>query len=277
MEIDPSWLLLLPVVFALGWVTARYDRGQQRRESRHVSHDVMHAMSALLADDAQQATDALLSAARSDPEATELHRAVGNLYRRRGLIDRAIEVHEAALRHPDLVLRERLLLMADLGRDYQAAGLFDRAEAVLIELLDHADTEALANEARLLLLQIAQITRNWDGALQWAMALRQHGGTFGDAGYEQLMGHFHCEQADLALARGDQQAALAALAQAESFPASGPAQRIGLLRAQMVAGGTKAAHDATGQTACRVCGFRTRQVVWQCPGCHHWDSFEPVK
>lgn len=276
MDLDPVWLLLLPLVFALGWFTARYDRGQQRRESRHVSHDVMHAMSALLADDVQQATDALLSAARSDPEATELHRAVGNLYRRRGLVDRAIEVHEAALRHPDLVLRERLLLMADLGRDYQAAGLFDRAEAVLTELLGHADGDALANEARLLLLQIAQATRNWDAAAQWAMALRQHAGSFADASYEQLMGHFHCECATLAMARGDQPAALAALAEAESFSAPGPARRIELLRAQMVAG-TSATTSDSGQTACRICGFRTRQVVWQCPGCHHWDSFEPVK
>ena len=276
MELDPAWLLVLPMVFALGWITARYDRGQQRRESRHVSHDVMHAMSALLADNTQQATDALLSAARSDPEATELHRAVGNLYRRRGLIDRAIEVHEAALRHPDLNLQERLRLMADLGRDYQAAGLFDRAEAVLTELLEHADDNALANEARFMLLQLSQSTRNWDAALQWARELGQHGGNFVAHTYDQLMGHFYCEQAAVALSRGDQQAALAALAQAESFPAPGPSERIALLRDQLVQGSVKPASDTSGQTACRVCGFRTRQRLWQCPGCHHWDSFQAV-
>ena len=93
MELDPVWLLLLPVVFALGWATARYDRGQQHREGQHASDEVLAAMSSLLAQDAQAATDRLLSAARADPDAMQLHRAVGNLYRQRGLIDRAIEVH----------------------------------------------------------------------------------------------------------------------------------------------------------------------------------------
>jgi len=273
VELDPVWLLLLPVVFALGWATARYDRGQQRREGQHASDEVLAAMSSLLAQDAQAATDRLLSAARVDPDAMQLHRAVGNLYRQRGLIDRAIEVHEAALRNPDLELNDRLDLMADLGRDYQSAGLFDRAEAVLEELLTQAQDQPIANQARVMLLHLAQTQRDWQRAIDWAQQVRAHGGAVHGHTLDQLLGHFYCELATLAISQSDVSAALAALAEAERFSAPGPSKRITALRAQLV-GGSELLAQATQPSACQRCGFRSQQSLWQCPGCHHWDSFE---
>ena len=59
MELDPVWLLLLPVVFALGWMTARFDRGQQHREGQHASDEVLAAMSSVLANDYVGATERL--------------------------------------------------------------------------------------------------------------------------------------------------------------------------------------------------------------------------
>ncbi len=272
MELDPVWLLLLPVVFALGWATARFDRGQQHRQGQHASDEVLAAMSSLLAQDAQAATDRLLSAARTDPDAMQLHRAVGNLYRQRGLIDRATEVHEAALRHPDLKLTDRLDLMADLGRDYQAAGLLDRAQAVLEEILTHGPDQPVAHQARSMLLQLAQTQRDWQQAIYWAQQVRAQSGSVEGHTLDQLLGHFYCELATLAIGRSDASAALAALAEAEQFSAAGPLERIAALRAQLV-GGTEPPARAAQPSTCQRCGFRTQQRLWQCPGCHHWDSF----
>ncbi len=28
--------------------------------------------------------------------------------------------------------------------------------------------------------------------------------------------------------------------------------------------------------ACRICNFKGRQLHWQCPGCHNWDSIRPI-
>ena len=277
MELDPVWLLLLPVVFALGWTTARYDRGQQRREGQHASDEVLAAISSVLANDYEGATERLLSAASADPSAMQLHRAVGNLYRERGLIDRATEVHEAALRHPNLALLDRLDLMADLGRDYQAAGLFDRAEAVLQELLANAANQPIADQARGLLLNLAQTQRDWRQAIHWAKEVRAHGGAVAGHTVEQLLGHFYCELAALAISRADSSAALSALTEAEQFSAPGPLRRVAALRAQLVGGAQplmQAPQQPAQQGVCQHCGFRTQQALWQCPGCHHWDSFE---
>jgi lipopolysaccharide biosynthesis regulator YciM len=274
VELDPVWLLVLPLVFALGWITARYDRGQQRSAGKHASDEVLSAMSALLANDAQAATDKLLSAARLDPDASELHRAVGNLYRRRGLIDRAIEVHEASLRSPALNPADREALILDLGRDYLASGLFDRADGVLRELLTESTNHPVAEQARLLLLEIAQTTRNWAGAINWVKEIQARGGSFTDHAADQLLGHFHCERAEAAITQGDQSIALSALVEAEHYSAPGPAARIKELRARLANSASKP--DSVQPSACKTCGFRTKQQLWQCPGCHHWDSFEAI-
>jgi len=277
VEIDLVWLLLLPVIFALGWMTARYDWGQQRRESRHVPTDILQGISFLLAGEAERATDSLLSAARSSPDDTALHQAVGNLYRQRGLIDRAIEVHEAALQHPGLDAPVRCGLMLDLSRDYLAAGLLDRAEDVLIDLLNHAsDQNDLANTARLLLMKVAHRTRDWARAIFWAEEARQHEANFRGMQYEQLMGHFYCERVEQALSENDSIAAAQALTMAQTFDAPGPTERAAFLRSRMA--GSVRDPDAlptapSGVFACTTCGFRSKIRQWGCPGCHEWDSF----
>lgn len=311
MEIDLVWLLVLPLLFALGWITARYDWGQQRRESQHVPQDILNGMSAVLSDDFKKATDLLLSAATSAPDAVDLHRAVGNLYRKRGLVDRAIEVHERALQHPDAPTTVRIALMLDLGRDYLAAGLFDRAQAVLEDLLAVTDLDRESRHHALgLLLAVAERTRDWAQAIERVQALQADGaqanttsgaasnttleGALGSHTHEQLMGHYHCELAQAALARGDLTAAAACLDAAQAFAvAEGPARRITMMRQHIEStkkdnsggqagnGGSGGAFPKTvaeGEAmACKVCGFRSRQIYWQCPGCHHWDSFGAVK
>ncbi len=277
MELDFAWLLVLPVVFGLGWFTARYDRGQQRRETKHVPKDILDGLSHVLSQDLEKATEALLSAARSAPDAPALHRAVGNLYRRRGLTDRAIEVHEVALRNPELVGSDRLALMMDLGCDYLASGLFDRAQEVFKQVVVDSDSSAsgaeVANEARLALMNLSQRIRDWRYAICWANELPEKSA--------QLLGHFHCELAEIALAKGDLDAATKELDAASAFDAPGPAKRVAFLRERLSAvsgsSGNQSNAASASMNACRNCGFRSRQNYWQCPGCHQWDSFDAVK
>ena len=276
MELDLAWLLVLPLIFGLGWFAARYDRGQQRRESKHVPKDILDGLSHVLSQDLEKATEALLSAARSAPDAPALHRAVGNLYRRRGLTDRAIEVHEVALRNPAVTGDDRVALMMDLGRDYLAAGLFDRAQEVFKQVVSAGlagNGSALAGEARLALMNLSQRIRDWRAAICWAHELPEKN--------LQLLGHFHCELAEIALSSGDLDQAEKELAAAGDFDAPGPSRRVAHLR-QKLAGLRGGASGAEANTpplmnACRVCGFRSRQTYWQCPGCHQWDSFDSVK
>lgn len=292
MEIDLAWLLVLPAVFALGWIVARYDRGQQRREAKKVPKDVLDGMSSLLGDDLAAATDSLLKAARLAPDSSDLHRAVGNLYRRRGMTDRAIEVHEIALRNPSLSQTERELMTLDLAKDYLAAGIFDRAQETF-ELLtsspgaavQSSSSGAVAQSARSSLLYLFQRTRQWLRAIETLEAIKKAQEPLAEGhDHDQLMGHFYCELAELEIKNANWVAALGFLEKARAYHAAGPLRRMEGLRSEIAArqNQTEVASVGTVGAAdqayiCKACGFRARKPLWQCPGCHRWDSFGALK
>ena len=85
----------------------------------------------LLNEQQDKAIDAFIEAVQQDPNSTDLHFALGNLFRRRGEYERAVRVHEHLLKRADLpaALRERA--QDALAQDFMKAGLFDRAEAGL--------------------------------------------------------------------------------------------------------------------------------------------------
>lgn len=301
MEIDLAWLLVLPAVFALGWIVARYDRGQQRREAKKVPKDVLDGMSSLLGDDLAAATDSLLKAARLAPDSSDLHRAVGNLYRRRGMTDRAIEVHEIALRNPSLSQSERELMTLDLARDYLAAGIFDRAQETF-ELLASGSGAAAqssssgvaaqpsthgaaAQSARSSLLYLFQRTRQWLRAIETLEAIKRAQEPLAEGqDYDQLMGHFCCELAELEIKNSNWVAALGFLEKARAYQAAGPLRRMEGLRSEIAARQNQTELASVGTVGaadqayiCKACGFRARKPLWQCPGCHRWDSFGALK
>lgn len=283
MEIDLAWLLVLPAVFALGWIVARYDRGQQKREAKKVPKDVLDGMSSLLGDDLAAATDSLLKAARLAPDSSDLHRAVGNLYRRRGMTDRAIEVHEIALRNPSLSQSERELMTLDLARDYLAAGIFDRAQETF-ELLASGPSAA-AQSARSSLLYLFQRTRQWLRAIETLEAIKKAQEPLADGqDHDQLMGHFYCELAELEVKNANWVAALGFLEKARAYHAAGPLRRMEGLRSEIAARQNQTEVASVGTVGatdqayiCKACGFRARKPLWQCPGCHRWDSFGALK
>ena len=95
MEFDFSLMLLaLPVVFLLGWMASRMDIRQLRMESRQAPKAYFKGLNFLLNEQQDQAIDAFIEAVQNDPDTSELHFALGNLFRRRGEYERAVRVHQ---------------------------------------------------------------------------------------------------------------------------------------------------------------------------------------
>lgn len=57
----------------------------------------------------------------------------------RGEVDRAIRIHQTLMESASLTYEQRLLAIQQLGRDYMAAGLYDRAEDMFNQLTDETD------------------------------------------------------------------------------------------------------------------------------------------
>ncbi|HLL18499.1 MAG TPA: lipopolysaccharide assembly protein LapB, partial [Rubrivivax sp.] len=121
-----QWLLIgLPVAFALGWMASRFDLRQLRREREDAPRAYFKGLNLLLNEQQDKAIDAFIEAVQSDPDTTELHFALGNLFRRRGEFERAVRVHEHLLGRADLKASDRARAQLALAHDYMKAGLFD--------------------------------------------------------------------------------------------------------------------------------------------------------
>jgi lipopolysaccharide biosynthesis regulator YciM len=207
MEFDLQWVLFaLPLAFALGWIGARLEGRQWRREQRDAPRAYFKGLNLLLNEQQDKAIDAFIEAVQHDPDTTELHFALGNLFRRRGEFERAVRVHQHLLQRGDLPAAERDRAQYALAQDFAKAGLIDRAEQAYREL----DGTPFETEARLALLSLCERSRDWRGAAEVAARLEKSG----TGSFAARISHYWCEVARDTDARGQHDEAVAALQRA---------------------------------------------------------------
>jgi lipopolysaccharide biosynthesis regulator YciM len=186
MEFDQQWLLLaLPLMFAFGWLASRFDVRQWRREQKDSPKAYYKGLNLLLNEQHDKAIDAFIEAVQQDPDTSDLHFALGNLFRRRGEYERAVRVHEHLLHRADLAAAERERAQHALAQDFMKAGLLDRAEEAYRAL----DGTSFDTEARLALLTLHERSRDWRAAADVAVKL-EHRGT---GSFAPRIAHYWCE------------------------------------------------------------------------------------
>ena len=242
MEFDLFWILLgLPLAFMLGWLASRFDLRQLRAESRTAPKAYFKGLNYLLNEQQDQAIDAFIEAVQHDPDTSELHFALGNLFRRRGEYDRAVRVHEHLLSRGDLDRKDRDRAQYALALDFLKAGLLDRAEAALLRL----EGTAFEEEGRLALLAIHERSRDWPQAMSIAQKMQQAG----QGDFSTRQAHYVCEQAQARMAQAQWPQATALLEQAMQLAPEAPRPRIELARLQLQQGQADAAVRILSQLA----------------------------
>ncbi|WP_409310836.1 lipopolysaccharide assembly protein LapB [Pectobacterium sp. B1J-3] len=189
--------LLLPVAAAYGWYMGRRSAQQDKeQESNRLSREYVTGVNFLLSNQQDKAVELFLDMLKDDSNTFEAHLTLGNLFRSRGEVDRAIRIHQALTESASLTFEQRLLAVQQLGRDYVAAGLYDRAEEIFNQLVDEEDFRRSALQQ---LLQIYQSTSDWLNAIEAAEKLVK-------MGKEELrveIAHFYCELSLLAMGSDD--------------------------------------------------------------------------
>jgi lipopolysaccharide biosynthesis regulator YciM len=206
MDFEYWWLLAFPLFFLLGWVAARIDIHQVVSQSRQLPESYFRGLNFLLNQQPDKAIEAFTEAAKADSDTVELHFTLGGLFRRRGEVDRAIQLHQSLIDRPDLGQEQRLAAQMELGQDYLKAGLLDRAEHLFLELEKTTHAEA----ARRFLMEIYVQEKEWGKAIDSAQALA----SMSTKPYLVEISQFHCELAARHAVEGDFAAAQQALEQA---------------------------------------------------------------
>ncbi|MSR09944.1 MAG: hypothetical protein EXR82_10600 [Gammaproteobacteria bacterium] len=216
---------LLFLAAALGYVFARFGDSDEEDAEQSARTNFLRGFRYLLNEESDRAVDVFTGAGDLSDDAMETQLALGTLFRRRGEVDRAIRLHEDLVGRASSTVAQREAASFALAEDYLSAGLFDRAEALLVQL---RSSRAHGMEALGRLLRICEVTSDWDRAVDLCAELNR--AAPGRVSPSQLA-HYYCELAEVA--RRDQLPDLAGemVSQAE---ASEPAKvRTALIRADL--------------------------------------------
>ncbi|KZC18343.1 hypothetical protein RHOFW510R12_07340 [Rhodanobacter sp. FW510-R12] len=181
---------LIPVAFVLGWWASR-QIGVRRSgaEVSELSSDYFRGLNYLLNEEQDKAIEVFLKLAEYNRDTVETHLALGNLFRRRGEVDRAIRLHQHLVSRPGLTDAMKTVALLELGEDYMRAGLLDRAEALFSDLVA---MDAHAPSALRHLIAIYQHERDWHKAIEHARRLEVMTGE----DEAPMIAQFYCELAD---------------------------------------------------------------------------------
>jgi len=147
-------LVALLVGLTVGKAWERYKlrdgRWIDRRRARESPHYIL-GLNFLVANQVDLAIEELTKAARLDTDALEVDLILGNLYREKGQVGRAITVHQGLLQRPKLTRLEHAYVLLCLGLDYKRGGFVDRALEAFKEVLklDPRNHYALVNLEKL--------------------------------------------------------------------------------------------------------------------------------
>ncbi|MGR5251296.1 lipopolysaccharide assembly protein LapB [Vibrio astriarenae] len=200
--------LLLPIAAAYGWYMGSRSANQERqKQSNQLSRQYVTGLNLLLSDQSDKAVDHFIELLQVDDDTIDTHLALGNLFRSRGEVDRAIKIHQNLISRPSLTIDQKNIALQQLAKDYMVSGFLDRAERIFEQLIDEPDHKEAALTQ---LVVIYQQTREWDKAIECGMHLIK----LGKKRMKGAVSHFWCELAQEQLADGKQDKAVQLLEKA---------------------------------------------------------------
>ena len=144
--------LLVGLAAGKAWERYKLQDGSwiDRRRARESPH-YMLGLNFLVASQIDPAIEELSKAAETAGDPLEIHLILGNLYREKGQVGRAIQEHQNLLQRPNLRKLEHANVLLCLGLDYKHGGFVDRAIEAFTEVLrlDPDNQYALSNLEKL--------------------------------------------------------------------------------------------------------------------------------
>ncbi len=187
VEFELWWLLVIPFFFALGWISARIDIKHIISETTDLPVSYFKGLNYILFQEYEKASESFSDALRIKPDSLELHFIQGNILRKLGKIDQAINLHNKLLNQKELTDQQIESVKAELIQDFFTAGFYDRCEKLINEISNNQYEEFNLN----ILLDISIKQRNWSSAVKYSFEIEKK---FGKSQRLQVS-HFYCELA----------------------------------------------------------------------------------
>jgi lipopolysaccharide biosynthesis regulator YciM len=278
---DVLLFLLLPVAAFSGWLTGR------KSSSRKAAPAFFTGLNYSISQQPDKTLDALVQMPAIDHDTIETHLTLGVIFRRRGEIERAIRLHQGLIQRPYLATHYKSAALLELSRDYIAAGVLDRAETILLELI--ANNEQLIPSMQHL-LELYQQGKEWVAAINIAYKLQEINNT----DLSSQIAHFYCELAEQASKTQQFKQAKCCIKRALKAKYDCPRANIMHANIEHALGNFRKALRLYKKIAikypdyipdqnhkysyrCNNCGFSISKLQWHCPRCRQWGMFKPLQ
>lgn len=214
-------------------LTLAVDRRKGRGDAGEQPHYLL-GLNYLISNQPDLAMVELSQAVRGETDAIEAYLALGNLFREKGQVERAIDIHKSLLHRAHITELGRMQALFSLGLDFKKAGLVDRAERTLLELV-RRDPENLSGWH--CLGKVYEEMGRWQEAIETQQRIQSLAG----ARDNRLLASLWTERGRLALAEGDDKSALSYFQTALRLEATYEPARIGAGDCFLKTGDTDAA------------------------------------
>ena len=192
MDILVIWLLITPLFFSFVCFAGRIDMKFVLKQAKQLPQRIFDGLDALVDNKTGIASDELKQLIEQEPQLIDPQFSLGRLYRKRGENDLAIKLHTKLLASQYVMSNEiKDKIRLELALDFQKAGLIDRAESILIQLMN---SNLYSHQALEMLLLIYQQDKNWGDAIETAKKLANS-----DFSFHTEVAQFNCELAQEAI------------------------------------------------------------------------------
>ena len=219
---DLLLLVFFSAAIGIGWWLGRRYQQQQQQKPCVADENYYRGLNYLLNHDTDAALDLFIDSLEVNSHNLDTHLALGSAFRRKGEVDKAIQIHQNLSNRSGLTHHQLAQAQLELAHDFVKAGLLDRAEQLLLESAGFSsDKQAWGT----LLLDVYQREKDWHKALDVARRFQLHKVPH----LSEKLSHFACEQAQEALDAEDLNTAKLLLKQAQDLNTHNP--RICLIEA----------------------------------------------
>ena len=198
---QPLVLVLMGVAAAgIGFLAGLWLRGAmiRRRGSTAATSDraFFKGLQYMLSNEHDQAIEEFTKSVQLNSDTIETYVALGNLYRSRGDIDRAIRIRQSIILRPNIDEQLKLRALFDLGLDYRKGGFLSRA----LETFQKVAQRQPGDVATLIEMErLHEELRDWEIAYH----VRQRIGRLTKEDGAHILAHHLVEMGKAAFAAGD--------------------------------------------------------------------------
>ena len=184
-------LLLLPPAVFFGWLMGRRHEkllAQDEINDKTLQAGYFQGLNYLISEEPDKAVDVFIKMLEVNSDTVETHLALGNLFRRKGEVERAIRVHQNLIARPQLSSAQRKQAMLELAQDYLRAGVLDRAEKLFLDVIKFGGDLSVSLRN---LIHIYQLQKDWQQTIDVAKQLE----AVNRVSMDKDIAHYYCELA----------------------------------------------------------------------------------